>query len=141
MKGKRACSSRIPELDCSKRMAIYMDYELSSSRRTAAHLNKTQLTDDMESDEEGASLSLPFTRSLFQQRLRLMPIDSRFQEHHLQKALKNEYTIPTPNVAVDTKLYDRIYRVECAKPKGYIRTNGETPRQLITRSRFRNQGL
>lgn len=33
----------------------------------------------------------------------------------------NDYSIPTPKVNIDNKMYDRIYNIECPKQKQYIR--------------------
>ena len=71
MKGKRACS-RIREIDVGKRMAVYMDHELRPLRKGAvaslATRNLTQLTDDMEKEEEGASGPLLVSARAFSER-------------------------------------------------------------------------
>ena len=33
----------------------------------------------------------------------------------------NDYSIPTPKVNIDNKMYERIYNVECPKQRAYIR--------------------
>jgi hypothetical protein len=99
-------SFRARQVDYTKGLPIYLNHDLPDLQDFAA-INRAvpQMPTGMEKDEEA--------------------------EHHLQRALSalqafgdkssNDYSIPTPKVEIDNKMYDRIYNIECPKQKQYIR--------------------
>jgi len=99
-------SFRSRQVDFTKPFPIYLSHDLPDLQDFAA-INRSvpQMPTGMEKDEEA--------------------------EHHLQRALSalqafgdkssNDYSIPTPKVEIDNKMYERIYNIECPKQKQYIR--------------------